>query len=555
MSDSDVNTYLEKEIIGAGNIVTYRLLSRRLAMHVNAAKKHVSICHDRGLCNLRPAFSALLSFYTRKRANNEPIYATFWLSGELHDQAMHGAGDEMEVDGEENRDALKRKVVVAREEDLNRIEATFKQIHAFHVYSLSPTPIESASQLCRSSREVHELDKAGGGGLAQTVGKIVSNQVKRDASVQTSGKSTTSRTAIPTKSRASGLSISNPPPKESSKPNLKPSPSLRSTDVGASGKLSWAKAKTKAKVKPKVSEKVSSATKLPTKVEDAKSEYSVTNGQRRGTKRKSDVRNKEEETEEERDVKPEKEKSASAKAIPNEAVSSARIKKGVILSDDEDEAPAVKQKKPVRVKDLDESDAEQSVRAMMDIDDEFVTKASKSAPSIPHDDEGEEPPPTDHTESAMEDESDDPAPRAKPRKRQQKNVPIGHNGLRKRRVVKSKTDFDEKGYMVTEDYSSYESVDEEEEEEKPKKQKSRAKTETSTTKRKDTTRKADEASASEADVIGQSEDRDSIKKVEPKKAAPKKHIPKPSASKDRQTNGSQKSLASFFGSGGGKTKK
>ncbi|KAL5486225.1 CDC27 [Sanghuangporus weigelae] len=532
MSDSDVNMYLEKEIIGGGKIVTYRLLSRRLAMHVNAAK------------------NALLSFYTRKRVNNEPIYATFWLAGELHDQAMHGAGDEMEVDGEENRDALKRKVVIAGEEDLNRIKATFRQIHAFHVYSLSPTPLQSASQLCGSSREVHELDKVGGDGLAQTVGKIVSNQVKRDASIKTSGKPTTSRTAMPTKSRASALSISNPSPKESSKPTLKPSPSLRSTDGGnpkASGKLSWAKAK------PKESEKISSATRLPTKVEEAKSEHPVTNGQRRGTKRKSDVRKKKEEAEEE---KPEKEKSASAKATPNEAVFSARIKKGVILSDDEDENPAAKQKMPVKVKDLDESDAEQSVRAMMDIDDEFVTKASRSAPSIPRDDEGEEPPPTDHAESAMEDESDDPAPRAKPRKRQQKkNVPIGHNGLRKRRVVKSKTDFDEKGYMVTEDYSSYESVDEEEEEEKPKKQKSRAKTETSTTKRKDTTRKADETSASETDLIGQSEDRGAIKKVEPKKAAPKKHVLKPSASKDRQTNGSQKSLASFFGSGGGKTKK
>ncbi|OCB91967.1 hypothetical protein A7U60_g736 [Sanghuangporus baumii] len=531
MSDSDVNAYLEKEIIGGGKIVTYRLLSRRLAMHVNAAK------------------NALLSFYTRKRVNSEAIYATFWLSGELHDQAMHGAGDDMEVDEEENGVALKRKVVIAGEEDLDRIKATFKQIHAFHVYSLSPAPLETASQLCGPSREVHELDKVGDDGLAQTVGKIVSNQVKRCASVQTFGKPTTSRTSMPMKPQAAALSISNPPPKVSPKPTLKPSISLRSTDGGkpkASGTLSWAKAK------PKDSEKVSS-TKLPVKVEEAKIEYPVTNGQRRGTKRKSDVRKEKEEIEEEPDMKPEKAKLASAKATPIETLSFARIKKGVVLSDDEDEIPAAKQKMPVRAKDLDESDTEQSVRAMMEIDDEFVTKASRSAPSIPHEDEGEEPPPTDHTESAMEEESDDPAPRAKPRKRRQKkNVPIGRNGLRKSRVVKSKTDFDEKGYMVTVDYSSYESVDEEEEEEE--KPKERAETKTSTRK-KDTARKADEASASAADVFAQSEDRGTAKKVEPKKPAPKKPVLKPSVSKDRQTNGSQKSLASFFGSGGGKMKK
>lgn len=81
----------------------------------------------------------------------------------------------------------------------------------------------------------------------------------------------------------------------------------------------------------------------------------------------------------------------------------------------------------------------------------------------------------------------------KPRKKAEKKVvPVGKNGLKKKRVVKSKMALDAKGYMgalrclsrkiwgpdtknrslsVTEDYSSYESVDEEEpeEQEKPKK--------------------------------------------------------------------------------------
>ena len=48
----------------------------------------------------------------------------------------------------------------------------------------------------------------------------------------------------------------------------------------------------------------------------------------------------------------------------------------------------------------------------------------------------------------MDEDSDDPAPKKEPRKRKPKKViPVGKNGLKKKRVVKSKTDFDEKGYM------------------------------------------------------------------------------------------------------------
>ena len=90
---------------------------------------------------------------------------------------------------------------------------------------------------------------------------------------------------------------------------------------------------------------------------------------------------------------------------------------------------------------------------------------------------------------------DDEPPEVKPKRSRKKvgkeALPVGKNGLRKKRVMKSKTSLDAKGYMgewtlevrlspaadnpplspVTEDYSSYESVDEEEPEEevKPKK--------------------------------------------------------------------------------------
>lgn len=106
------------------------------------------------------------------------------------------------------------------------------------------------------------------------------------------------------------------------------------------------------------------------------------------------------------------------------------------------------------------------------------------------------PPPSDTEQTdepdedvAMEDDEDLPKPIPK-KKKVKKAIPVGRNGLKKRRVVKSRMTTDAKGYIsaftipiniktlalnchfhsaVTEDYSEYESVDEEEPEEpKPK---------------------------------------------------------------------------------------
>jgi DNA polymerase delta subunit 3 len=108
------------------------------------------------------------------------------------------------------------------------------------------------------------------------------------------------------------------------------------------------------------------------------------------------------------------------------------------------------------------------------------------------------------TDVEMEDREPEPEPEPEPKRaptrknqrKPKKEVPVGRNGLKKRRVVKSRMTTDEKGYFgastlscylcycelnsnggreVTEDYSSYESVDEEEEEAPPAKKPAKGK--------------------------------------------------------------------------------
>ena len=47
----------------------------------------------------------------------------------------------------------------------------------------------------------------------------------------------------------------------------------------------------------------------------------------------------------------------------------------------------------------------------------------------------------------MDDESDVPPEKPKRKRREKKVIPIGKNGLKKKRIVKSRMTMDEKGYM------------------------------------------------------------------------------------------------------------
>lgn len=158
-----------------------------------------------------------------------------------------------------------------------------------------------------------------------------------------------------------------------------------------------------------------------------------------------------------------------------------KLRKNRIVSDDEDDTPPpprriTKSKARASVAaDALDSDAESSLRAMMDIDDgechadrkiastaewpalpciaALVERASASrpAPVKPEpadDDEDVEMAPEPAAEAQQASEDEEAAPKPKPRKKTQKKVvPVGRNGLKKKRTMKSRMTVDAKGYM------------------------------------------------------------------------------------------------------------
>ncbi|KDQ53171.1 hypothetical protein JAAARDRAFT_162049 [Jaapia argillacea MUCL 33604] len=475
MTTLEAVDYLAKQLLVSKSIVTYRSLSRALSIHVNTAKLE------------------LAAYYAESRASSLTVSATYLVSGEVdirpsrHEVATQEE-DEMEIDYDEDMEdeeaVTQTKMVLVGESALEDAKRQFTRISTTHVYCLSPSPLVDAGLICGPTEAVRGVDLKSNHELTVTFGKIVGADVQKKSVVKGKSAQAPIRTA----------SIKAPQPRLATKaeePETKDAEKDKVKKVGekpiATGKLDWSKAKSKEvkkeDVKAKMAESSKEALKREEKMSKEKSkDVSVKNGvknettdketkvvekeqPKRGLKRKSTVTSL---SSDEEDTKP----SPSTSKPPS--VSKVRVKKGVLVSDDEEEAtpppPKTKAKgKTVAFPDI-ESDVEKSLQAMMDIDDDQVEKVSRSTTKVEA-----IPEPNEDGDVDMEEEPV-PAPKPKPRKRKEKKeIPVGRNGLKKKRVVKSRTACDDKGYMATEDYSSYESVDEEEPVPEPPKKAQKAK--------------------------------------------------------------------------------
>ncbi|KAJ7066722.1 DNA polymerase subunit Cdc27 [Mycena amicta] len=421
MTTSAIRDFLTKQLSIDKNIVTFRSLSRQFSLDVHVAHNELAVF---------------------LQSDTQSVFATYLVSGERQplayrlEQDVIMEEDDMFDDDFEGDDAPQTASVLVAEADLERTQAGFQIVESVLVYSLSPSlprarypSSHDSGLLCTPTPDLRETDAKKDAEFGKAVGKIVSAQVvKSNKPLPNWG----GRKAPPPAAGPSKPTVKEE--KKETKPE-KPKPT---------GKLDFSKAKVKDKEdvkpsKPETKQKASSSKptiseKVQTKVEESK---------KTGMKRKSALASDSEE-----DVQVVEKPKPTVKAE-----SSVRIRKGVILSDDEDDEPPQPDRKG---KSKAVSQQEKDLHALMDIDDDVVTRVSRNTTSEP---EG-------NTAADEDIEMSDVEPKrvaaAKQQRKPKKVVPVGKNGLKKKRVVKSKSRMDDKGYMVTEDYSEYESVDEEE---------------------------------------------------------------------------------------------
>ncbi|RPD67099.1 hypothetical protein L226DRAFT_498989 [Lentinus tigrinus ALCF2SS1-7] len=470
-----IEDYLTKQIYIDKSVVTFRSLSRQFGLHVNEAKNELAKFHD----------------------NSETrSFATYLISGELFpkpraqpngstqtDDGMDVDSEEVAADASDEEDVPLTTMTLVGEKDLEQSKSKYARIFSTHIYCLSPSPLTDAGLICDPSAIVYTADEKDAPASSIVLGRVVGPDVRVGKVPPPIASSSKASEPISRKPTLKANDDNSPPAKTEKKEEEKPN----TLKPKASGKLDWGKAKKSSdtdkskgkEVKVKKEESESPApraksTKSPPQVDR---DASPQDDNKRGTKRKA-APPPASDTEEKKPQGPKRE--------PAPVKSDIKLKKNRIVSDDEEEEEArpapSKSKGRSRasvIKDTLESEAEASLRAMMDMDDSQVEKASTSRPAPRLAPQG--PPDSDvemvsepefvEPEPQLDEDMEEDMPKPKPRKRKEKKViPVGRNGLKKKRVMKTRMTVDAKGYMVSEDYSEYESVDEEEpeEEKKPK---------------------------------------------------------------------------------------
>ncbi|KAF9791119.1 DNA polymerase subunit Cdc27 [Thelephora terrestris] len=484
MTTEQVRDYLEKQLFIENTVVTYRLLSRELGIHVNDARLELQ----------------------KYRSLRKDVHATYVMIGTPPSRYGFDSDPFMEIDEEAARrwaentggEAVQeRLMLLVSEDELEDSKSQFYIIDSIDVYSLSAVYLIDADLVCKENDRIRELDAQDKTGeLAKKVGLIVGHHVKKRKPVKRGLKGKGKLGATATTSKQPTVKKDATVKKDST---IKAEPTKTSKELTKektsipiekkptkAGTLDWSKAKSKAeKEKEKADELKARAEKEAREAREKRekdkenpkpnqAEEKPAEAVKRGVKRKTRAI---ELSDSEQSVKP-----------PSpEPHKGAWLKGRVVVSDDEesDEPRPRKGKGRASAQSTDVEELGRSVRAMMDIDDEEVervTKATAAALTKPipkskskvveSSDEEEHAERKDEEDSMyVDDEPAEAKPKRSRKKAEKKVVPVGSNGLKKKRVVKSKMSTDERGYIVTEDYSSYESVDEEEPEEpeKPKK--------------------------------------------------------------------------------------
>ncbi|GJJ08591.1 hypothetical protein Clacol_002810 [Clathrus columnatus] len=438
--------FLLKELLINKETVTFRSLSRELAVHVNEAKKYalaMVVVFTNDLSNFIDR--ELESFYMNSMLNKRTVYATYLLVGDIYSKETISSTDNMDA---HNGVTCRRKILLVGERELQEAKSQFLHPPSSHIYSLSPIILTDVTLLAVAADRTRSIDVAKGREHNQYLGMVVSPDVQVmidkwimvlfiHCNLKVGKIMSTTELTKPAKA-------------------VKPQPTTvtdetlvaRNTDNGSKrendtnskrkpGTLDWSKAKLKQVIVP--TETGSSETRNRTKadaIDPSDLEQGKLSSGSKSQLSSLSLVTKDKNRRKKRDILASDEEGLSDTKPLH--LSNNKLKRRILVSDEDEEEADPKSKPTVELNALQDPRNLRVKSHLSEADGEGETENLSDGPAIPT------------------------VPKAK--RRPKKAIPVGRNGLPKRRVLKSRKTKNAKGYTVTEDYSSYESISESEDE-------------------------------------------------------------------------------------------
>ncbi|KAI9053030.1 hypothetical protein LZ554_003300 [Drepanopeziza brunnea f. sp. 'monogermtubi'] len=423
---ADYKTYLATSILTEDKVVTYRLLSRNLKIHVNTAKEMLFEFH-RSQNAKKPGTVHATYLISGIKRKEYPIVANGGAKIDGGDDYMQSSpfmGSSMPQGDAGTGESGVLSITLVKEEELEAIRSQYEHISSIHVYSIGPHPLKDLQILSDVNREIQVLCLSEDAvEVAPKYGTILNPLVKRRPARRPPPVAAAPRPAA--KPQAKPKPAETKEPAKPTKQETKPQQSTAAKDFFAKGKE---------KTKSSAPSKESTPNPPVTLKRDSSSIF------KSFAKAKPKLKREGTDT------------SASAVETPVEDSPMMDV-------DDDDEeddtfiAPAPKSKDIVESDRKSRKEREAALKKMMEDDSE--EEAVK-----------EEPDRKRHKSEEAKEKSASVEPKEK------EEVPIvtvsGGRRRGRRRVVKKKTVKDDEGYLVTKEELVWESFSEDEPVEKPK---------------------------------------------------------------------------------------
>ncbi|EMR81940.1 putative dna polymerase subunit cdc27 protein [Botrytis cinerea BcDW1] len=424
---ADFKSYLAASILTEDKVVTYRLLSRVLKVHINTAKE------------------MLFEFHRVQNAKKPgTIHATYLIGGTKRNEAPRDI--EAQKDGEDDYmqsspfvgssmpqaegsagESSILSITLTREEDLETIRSQFEHISSIHIYSLGPHPLKELQLLSDSTREIQTLAKSED--PLETYHKygIIPNPNVKRRTRSTPPIAAATQASVPTrpataKSKLNEVQEASKSSSSSKKPESKSQPSNAKDFFASNGKE-------KAKAKSQEESTKAEPTTAPSSKESTPAPPA-------NLKRESSS------------IFKAFAKTQPKKAKIEETESSAKddtAMKDVSDDDEEDTWMPAPVSKETKSQDRNSrKETQERLRKMMEEDDEEEEAVPSPAPETPAEEVEEE--------------------KASEETKEEEPVASTSNGRRRgrRRVMKKRTVKDEDGYLVTKQEAAWESFSEDE---------------------------------------------------------------------------------------------
>ncbi|EGX53482.1 hypothetical protein AOL_s00006g348 [Orbilia oligospora ATCC 24927] len=149
---TDHSSFLAARVLNDNKLVTYRLLSRELKIHVNKAKEYLAAFHE-----------------TENRKRQGSCHATYLVTGvpkplvptsrpriDTDDDTYMESSPVPQATQNEDEEVVKTSsVILVTEEELEGVKESLKEITSIHIYSVEPGPIKDLLAISDASVELY----------------------------------------------------------------------------------------------------------------------------------------------------------------------------------------------------------------------------------------------------------------------------------------------------------------------------------------------------------------------------------------------------------------